>query len=287
MMALLWMCGALLSFSFLAIGARELSGEISVYQTLLVRSGVGLLFILGLMLMQQKTELMLTQRPGLHIFRNLFHFGGQYGWFVGIGLLPLAEVFALEFTVPFWTVIIAAIFLKETITRRKVIAVLLGTLGVVLIVKPGYEIINVASFIVLGAAMCFAVVHSSTKALASSERPLTIIFYMCVVQLPLGLLLSLSVWKWPDTVQWMWLVVVGMTALSAHFCMAKAMQYAEITRIVTLDFLRLPLIALVGVLLYNEAFEFSLMAGGLLMLLGNFINLYNTRQLTNKPVKTL
>lgn len=284
MMALLWMCGALLSFSLLAIGARELSGDISVYQTLLVRSTVGLVFILSLMLVRQKSSLMLTQRPGLHIFRNLFHFGGQYGWFVGIGLLPLAEVFALEFTVPFWTVIIAAIFLKESITRRKVIAVLLGTLGVVLIVKPGYEIINVASFIVLGAAMCFAVVHSSTKSLASTEKPLTIIFYMCVVQLPIGLLLSLSVWKWPDALQWLWLVVVGMTALSAHFCMAKAMQYAEITRIVTLDFLRLPLIALLGVLLYDEAFEVSLMLGGLLMLLGNFINLYHRKQVKH-PVK--
>lgn len=280
MMALLWMCAALTSFSLLAIGARELSGDISVYQTLLVRSAVGLLFILLLMTIQRKSSLMFTRRPGLHVFRNLFHFAGQYGWFVGIGLLPLAEVFALEFTVPFWTVIIAAVFLKETITRRKIVAVMLGTLGVLLIVRPGYEIINVASFIVLAAALCFAIVHSSTKSLASSEKPLTIIFYMCVVQLPLGLFLSLPVWKWPDSVQWMWLLLVGMTALSAHFCMAKAMQYAEITRIVTLDFLRLPLIALVGVLLYSEPFEIALMAGGLLMLLGNFINLYNPRILS-------
>jgi drug/metabolite transporter (DMT)-like permease len=278
--ALLWMCGALLSFSLLAIGARELSGAVSIYQTLLIRSAVGLVLILSVMKFKNQGHLIATQRLSFHVFRNVIHFAGQYGWFVGIGLLPLAEVFALEFTVPFWTIIIAALFLGETVTARKVVSIVLGMLGVLLIVKPGYEIINVASFVVLAAAICFAIVHTSTKALSGSEKPLTIIFYMCVVQLPIGFVLSIADWVWPQPLQWIWLLVVGLTALSAHFCLAKAMQYAEITRIVTLDFLRLPLIALVGVLLYNEAFEISLMAGGLLMLLGNFISLYKRRTVT-------
>lgn len=285
MKALLWMCGALLSFSLLAIGARELSGAVSIYQTLLIRSAVGLIFILAVMKFSNKGHLIITERLGFHVFRNVFHFAGQYGWFVGIGLLPLAEVFALEFTVPFWTIIIAAFFLREKVTARKLVSVILGMLGVLLIVKPGYEIINVASLVVLAAAICFAVVHTSTKSLSGSEKPLTIIFYMCLVQLPIGFVLSITDWVWPQAMQWLWLVVVGLTALSAHFCLAKAMQYAEITRIVTLDFLRLPLIALVGVLLYNEAFEFSLMAGGLLMLLGNFINLYKRRSIAVKPAQ--
>lgn len=283
MKALLWMCAALLSFSLLAIGARELSGAVSIYQTLLIRSAIGLVFILMLMKFNNQHHLIMTERLGFHVFRNVFHFAGQYGWFVGIGLLPLAEVFALEFTVPFWTIIIAALFLGEKVTTRKVLSIILGMLGVLLIVKPGYEIINPASLVVLAAAICFAIVHSSTKALSGSEKPLTIIFYMCLVQLPIGFVLSITDWIWPETLQWVWLVVVGLTALSAHFCMARAMQYAEITRIVTLDFLRLPLIALVGVLFYHEAFEFSLMMGGLLMLLGNFINLYKRHSPLVKP----
>lgn len=271
MLALLWMSLALLSFSLLAIGARELSGEISIYQTLFFRSLIGLVFIALIMRLSHKADQVYSKRIGLHVFRNIFHFVGQYGWFVGIGVLPLAEVFALEFTVPFWTLIIAALFLGEKITPRKVIAIALGMLGVVVIVKPGFAIIDVASLIVLGAAICFAIVHSSTKKLSGSEKPLTVIFYMCIVQLPIGLLLSLSHWQWPDQLQWVWLITIGLTALSAHFCMAKAMQYAEVTLIVTIDFLRLPLIALVGVLLYKEAFEISLLAGGVLMLLGNYL----------------
>jgi drug/metabolite transporter (DMT)-like permease len=273
MKALLWMCAALLSFSLLAIGARELSGELSIYQTLFFRSLIGLVIIALIMRVSNKGDQVYSRRIGLHVFRNVFHFVGQYGWFVGIGVLPLAEVFALEFTVPLWTLVIAALFLNEKITPRKVIAIVLGMLGVLVIVKPGFAIINVASLIVLGAAICFAVVHSTTKKLSSSEKPLTVIFFMCVIQLPIGLLLSLADWRWPDQLQWIWLITIGLCAVSAHFCMAKAMQYAEVTLIVTIDFLRLPLIALVGVLLYSEAFEISLLIGGVLMLLGNYLRL--------------
>ncbi len=273
MKALLWMCAALLSFSLLAIGARELSGELSIYQTLFFRSLFGLIVIGLIMYLRNKGDQVYSKRIGLHVFRNVFHFIGQYGWFVGIGILPLAEVFALEFTVPLWTLIIAALFLNEKITPRKVAAIILGMIGVLVIVKPGFAIINSASLIVLGAALCFAVVHSTTKQLSSSEKPLTVIFFMCIVQLPIGLLLSLADWQWPDQLQWVWLVTIGLSAISAHFCMAKAMQYAEVTLIVTIDFLRLPLIALVGVLLYNEAFEISLLIGGILMLMGNYLRL--------------
>ncbi len=261
-----------MSFCLMALGARELSGEIPVFQTLFFRSTIGLILISLLILLLDKKQVFRSERVALHIFRNMFHFFGQYGWFVGIGLLPLAEVFALEFTVPIWTAIIAALFLREKITPRKAVSITLGVLGVVVIVRPGVEIVDAASLIVLGAAICYAVSYTATKSLSSSESPLTILFYMCLVQLPVSLFLSLSVWTWPAGIQWLWLVVIGVTALSAHFCLVKAMRHAEVTAVITLDFLRLPLIAVLGVLLYNEEFEFYLLIGGVLMLLGNWIN---------------
>jgi drug/metabolite transporter (DMT)-like permease len=157
-------------------------------------------------------------------------------------------------------------------TPRKAISIFLGILGVVVIVRPGVEIVDAASLIVLAAAICYAVSYTATKSLSSSEPALTILFYMCLVQLPVSLMLTISVWTWPAGVQWLWLVVIGVTALSAHFCLVKAMGYAEVTTVITLDFLRLPLIAVLGVLLYNEAFEFNLIIGAGLMLAGNWIN---------------
>lgn len=273
MYAVTWMSGTLFSFCLMAIGARELSGELSVFQVLLCRSIIGLLCIsLVISFSNQKISLH-TNRLGLNIFRNIFHFTGQYGWFLGIGALPLAEVFALEFTVPIWTLIIAAIFLKEEVTLTKTVSVLLGMAGVLVIVQPGYAIVDPVSLIVLGAAVCYAISHTATKSLSATESAISILFYMCLIQLPIGLFLSIGNWSWPVGLQWLWLIIIGMTALSAHFCMAKAMQYAEVTKVITLDFLRLPLIALVGISLYAEAFEVSLVLGGALMFIANLIAL--------------
>ena len=273
MLAITWMTGTLASFCLMAISIRELSGEIPVFQMLFVRSFIGLIFVLAILHLTRQTELKKSQKVKLHLFRNIFQYAGQYGWYLGIGLLPLAEVFALEFTIPFWTVIIAAIFLNEKITSRKVISIVLGLAGVIVIVQPGIEIVDAASLIVLAAAVCFAVGHSANKKLSATDKPVTILYFMCLLQAPFALLMALFSWVWPDSLQWLWLISISLTALSAHYCLTKAMQTAEVSMVVTLDFLRLPLIAIVGVFLYQEQFEFAILLGGALMLLGNLVNL--------------
>lgn len=276
MFAVAWMVGTFISFCAMAVAARELSGDVSVFQMLFFRSAIGLLCIAAILALTKQRAGIHPNRVGLHGLRNVFHFAGQYGWFLGIGLLPLAEVFALEFTVPMWTLLVAAVALKETITARKLTAVVLGLGGVMVIAQPGYAILDPAAFIVLAAAVCYAVAHTCTKSLSRTEPAISILFYMCVIQLPIALVLSIPGWQWPVGREWLWLAVIGITALTAHYCMAKAMLYADVTTVVTLDFFRLPLIAIVGVLLYHEPFEISLLIGGLLMLSGNLISLGRT-----------
>ncbi|MCC2524704.1 DMT family transporter [Vibrio coralliilyticus] len=274
-LAAIWMTGALVSFSLMAVGARELSGHVDTFLVLFFRSLIGLIIVSLLIIKSGQFRLFRTQRMGLHTLRNVFHFGGQYGWFIGIGLLPLAEVFAIEFTVPLWTLLIACLFLGEKLNVRKVSAITFGFAGVWMIVQPGSDIVNLAAIIVLGAAIGYSVAHATTKSLSSTEHPLTILFLMCLIQFPIGLGMSLSEWQLPSGWQWVWITVVGITALTAHFCITKAMQYAEASVVVTMDFLRLPVIAAVGIVLYSESFETSLILGALLMLCGNLLNLYS------------
>lgn len=278
--ATLWVIGALTSFCLMAIGARELNSQIGIFQILFFRSIVGLLVLLPIMFLSKKSNFLLPKRIKLHLVRNLFHFAGQYGWFLGIGLLPLATVFAIEFTVPLWTIIISYFFLKESITVRKVIAVLLGILGVIVIVQPSLEVARYGSLMVLGAAICYAFSHVATKSLSNTENPISIIFMMCLIQAPLGLLLFIEGWTTPAGIQWLWLVIIGVTALSAHYCMTKAMQHAEVTFVVTMDMFRLPLISLIGVLLYAEHFSVALILGMLLIIAGNSVNIYGKE---NRP----
>lgn len=285
--AALWMMGAIIAFSLMAVGARELAGEINVFQILFFRSVMGLVIVSVLILSTGQRNLFVTRRVNLHIGRNIFHFAGQYGWFLGIGLLPLAEVFALEFTVPIWTVLIASVFLKEYLTARKLTAILVGVIGVLVIIRPGAQILDVASMIVLASAACFGVSYVATKGLSSSESSLTVLFYMCLIQLPVSLLFTVGHWIEPTPLQWLWVSIVSVAALGAHYCVTRAMKLAEAGVVVTLDFLRLPLIAAVGVVFYSEAFDIALILGAALMLIGNLINLHRpgASNLLAKPPK--
>lgn len=277
MRAFLWMLGALVSFCLMAIGARELAGAIDTFQILFFRSAIGLVVVTLIISLRQQSPLFQTRRFRLHVGRNLFHFCGQYGWFMGIGLLPLAQVFALEFTTPLWTLIIASLVLKESLTVKKSVAVLLGSVGVYLVLNPGREIVSVAALYVIGAAIFYSLAHVSTKALSATDDALTVLFYMCLVQLPIGLLFGASSFVAPTALQWVWLSLIGLTALSAHFCITNAMKTADASVVVTLDFLRLPLIAVVGVAWYGEPFKPMLVLGAALMLAGNLVNIYRPK----------
>ncbi|WP_217696654.1 DMT family transporter [Photobacterium proteolyticum] len=287
MVAVYWMVGTLLSFSLMAIGVRELGGSISPFEMLFFRSLIGLAVISTIVFYRRQQKLLKTERAALQIGRNLMNFLGQYCWFLGITLLPLAEVFALEFTVPLWTLMIACVFLGEKLTKVKIVSLGLGLLGVIAIIQPTAAVFNPASLIVLLAAVSFAASYVATKSLSLTESPLTILFYMSLIQLPISLVLMLSDWQTPQGGEWLYLLIVGLTGLSAHYCIAKAMQHADASVVVTLDFLRLPLIAVVGMLFYGEAVELAVMMGGLLMVVGNIINVRASNKQTYIETKAM
>lgn len=270
--AALWMVGALLSFMALAVGGRELSAELGTFQILFFRSLIGLVVVVFL-LWRSGWRQILSKHLGLHTLRNLAHYGGQYGWFYGLAFIPLAEVFAIEFTVPIWTAVLATLLLGERLTRSRVAAVVLGLLGLLIILRPGVAAVNPAALAVLAAALGYALSHTLTKKLAAVDTPLTILFFMTVIQLPLGLVPSALNWMQPSAAMGPWLLVVGVTALTAHYCMARAFALADATVVVPMDFLRLPLIALVGVLFYAEPLDWLVLVGGAIMLWGNLINI--------------
>lgn len=267
------MGAAVISFSSIAVGVRELGGKLPTIELLFARSLIGVMIMSFVLIFVTKENPFLSQKKKIHFWRNLFHFGGQYGWFVGILHLPLAEVFALEFTVPVWASILAYFILKEQLGWQQGLGITLGMIGVLCVVRPGIEIIQPASLVVLGAAVCFAMTHVLTRSLAGEESTTLVVFYMCLIQLPIGGLLSASVWQWPDPIQAVWLIWIGLSALAAHFSMTRALHYSSVQTVLTLDFIRLPFIALVGVVLYSELLDYWIIVGGGLMLVGNLFGL--------------
>lgn len=270
--AALWMMGTLFSFMAMAVGGRLLSQELNTFQILFFRSLVGFC-CLAFLLQRSGWNQVITRQFPLHLVRNLAHFGGQFGWFFGIASLPLAEVFAIEFTVPLWTAGLAPLLLQERMTSSRFLAVGLGLAGMLLILKPGLAAVHPAALAVLGGAGGYALSHTLTRKLTVRDAPLAILFYMTAIQLPLGFFLSLHGWTTPSLPLLPWLLVVGLAALSAHYCLANALTLADVTVVVPLDFLRLPLIALVGFVFFGEGLEWSVFFGALVMLGGNLANI--------------
>ena len=271
--AMLWMMGALASFTAMALGGREMAaGGIGTFEILLFRSLVGLVIVSALLAKSGWGQIT-VKRLGLHVLRNVGHFGGQFGWFYGIALIPLAEVFAIEFTTPMWTAILAALLLGERMTRPRVVAIGFGIAGMLIILRPGLAVIHPGALAVVGAAIGFSVSYVYTRKLASTESALAILFYMTVIQLPLALVPAMLYWVSPPPSLWPWLVAVGAAGLSAHYCMTRALRLADATVVVTMDFLRLPLIAAAGFLFYAEPLDWLVLAGAAVMLVGNFVNI--------------
>ena len=256
----------------MGVCGRELSSEFNTFQTLFWRSLAGGIAILP-MLFYQGWGHVRTPRPAAQIIRNLFNFAGQYGWFYAIGVISLAEVFALEFTTPIWTALLAFLFLKERLTAPRIAAIALGFAGILVITRPGSEAIHPASLAVLGAAMAYAISYIMVKSLTATDSPLTILVYMTLVHLPIAFVFSLDGWVWPSSGAWPWIVLVGLTGLSAHYCMARAFQKADAMLVVPLDFMRLPLIAVVGFLVYDEALNPWVLGGAALVFAANFLNI--------------
>jgi drug/metabolite transporter (DMT)-like permease len=274
--AVMWMLGATSSLIAMALAGRALATEISIFQIMFFRNAI-CLAIIGVLVLRYGTDFFKTRRLRLHGFRNIVHFAAQAGWYYGLVRLPLSEVFAIEFTAPIWTAILAALFLAERLTVRRIFATLLGFAGIVIILRPGIAAIEPAALAVLASAVGFAAMFVITRSMASSEKPLTILFYMNLVQLPLSLSLSLPDWVLPSAPLWPWVAVTGLAGLSAHYCFARAFALADAGLIAPIDFVRLPLIAIIGYFFYNEPTGIFVLVGAAVILAGCLLNIRSAR----------
>ncbi|MBI3436226.1 MAG: DMT family transporter [Proteobacteria bacterium] len=262
------MTGALLSFSAMAVAFRSLGTLLSIFELLSIRNALGLVIVVAIAAARGAIGTMIVpQRFGLHVVRNGVHFGAQYLWAWSLMLLPLATVFALEFTAPIWTALLAVPLLGERITRSRAGAILLGFVGVLIILRPGFESFRPASLIVLVAAIGFTVTSITTKMLVSRVSTYAIIFWMNALQLPIAL--SGSDPTFPSRLGLEHIpavVAIGVAGLTAHYCLANAFRSGDASIVVSIDFLRIPLIAVVGWWVYQEGLDLPVFVGAAIIL---------------------
>jgi drug/metabolite transporter (DMT)-like permease len=275
----LWMIGALLSFSVMAVSIRELShGGLSIFEILAIRSGVALIVLL--VLLAVRPELRIHTRPqrmGLNFLRNTVHYASQFAWAVSLTMLPLAMVFALEFTMPAWTALLAIWLLSERMTPSRIGVVVFGLIGVLVILRPGIAAFNPAAGLVLMAAFGYAITMIATKKLTATQSTFSIVFWMAVIQFPLSLLGSdPAILIHGDLYNLRHIlpaIGVGVGGLTSHYCLSNAFRAGDATLVVPLDFMRIPLIAVVGWAFYGERLDIFVLVGALIIIAGVLWNL--------------
>ena len=272
----LWMLGAVLSFMAMAIAVRELQRHMGSFEIVFLRSVVMLAITLAL-LPRAGIASIRTSRFQLHLWRNLIHFCGQVLWVYSIGALALATVFAIEFTMPVWTAILAWLFLHEKFTAPRLVMLSLGLTGVLIILRPGTGEFNPAALAMILGSLCYASSFIFTKRLSSTDSALAILFWMSVVQTPISLALAVPHWVNPLVADLPWIVGIGAGAFWAHYCMTQAMKLVDAMVAVPIDFIRLPLIAVVGALAYGEPFDPMVIAGAAVIFAGTYYSISRER----------
>ena len=274
--AVLWFCGTMAGFAAMAISARQLQTTMSTFEILFFRSLIGVLAVLPFIIRARFADLRMTNAP-FHFGRALVQFLAQICWMYGIAYLTLSDLTAIEFSVPVFTAVLAVIFLGERMWRHKWIATLLGFGGVLIILQPEGSAFSVAGFVMLLGSALYSGSGILVKFLTRTETPQGIIFWMNALQLPLGLIPAVFIFDWvtPGIADVPWILAWGLAGLLAHYTMARALSLADITIIFPLDFLRLPLMALLGFLLYAEAISPWTAVGGIVIFAANY---YSVRE---------
>jgi drug/metabolite transporter (DMT)-like permease len=273
--AVFWMVGTLLSFSLMAISIRQLGGVLNLFELLLVRALGGLAILLLVIAAQPSLfGYLALRRPGVHLVRNGTHFIANLCWANAVIVLPLATVFAIEFMMPVWAGVLAVLFLGERFTLSRAGTIVLGFVGVLIILRPGIEAFQPAAIGVLVASFGYAVSNIATKKLIPVQSTIAILFWMNVMQVGMAMIGADPLFPLRlGAHHWIWAAGIAIGGTTAHYCLTNALRVADAIVVIPLDFLRIPLIALVGWMFYAEKLDILVFAGAAIIVSGIVWNL--------------
>ncbi|MEM6478775.1 MAG: DMT family transporter [Pseudomonadota bacterium] len=278
----LWMIGAIFAFTAMAIAGRAVSFELDTFEIMMYRSFIGIVVVVSVARTMGTLGQVTRRNLGLHAVRNLAHFFGQNCWFYALTLIPLAQLFALEFTSPIWVLLLAPIFLSERLTWAKIGFAALGFLGVLIVARPDFTSLNPGIVFGAAAAIGFAGSAIFTKLLTRTETITCILFYLTVMQAAFGIICAgfdgdIAL---PSFQSLPWLSVIGLAGLVAHFCLTKALTLAPASVVMPVDFVRLPAIALIGMALYGEPLDGFVFIGAALIFGANYLSILRESRLS-------
>ncbi len=262
--AIIFMLTAGIFITFMQTGVKLLSDELHPFVIVFFRAFLVLFILLPAILYKGKSSLE-TSSYGLQITRGLFGGSGMVCVFYGLSLVPLAEATTLLFTVPIFATLLSIIFLKEAVGIRRWTAILFGFAGTIVVMRPDIAI-SLGHMMLLYAAFAWSVCVLIAKKLTQSDSVLSITFWQAVGSAPIGFILCLYVWQWPDLQQLLYLFCIAGFGTAGHLLMYAALQRGAVSFILPLDYLRIIWSTAIGIFIFADVPSFNLYIGGALII---------------------
>lgn len=246
----LWMLVAVILLTGMFAAAKHLMTTLPVFEVGMFRFFMSLLFYLP-WLASNGLSAIKTERPFAHFWRGFFGATSLLAGIYAVHHLLLADATVLLFTIPLWSILLAALFLGERVRLRRSMATIAGFIGVLLMVKP-HAGIEPAAFVALFGAILATCAITTMKNLTRTEPLERIVFYFLFYGFLILLIPALFVFEMPTPTEWMWLVLLGIFGSSGQFCLTRAYAAGEMTIVAPFDFTRIIVAGLVGYLFFNE-----------------------------------
>ncbi len=273
LVAVLLMLGSAFLFSIMIAAIRLASNEVNVFVIVFCRNLFGFI-IVGPILLKSGFNLLRTEKLNIYFLRSFVGLLAMFTWFHGVIYTPLAEAVALNFTMPLFVIIVAAIALTEKIRWRRWLATIIGFIGTLVILKPGFEVITFGHFEILLSSLFMAIAFILVKKLSLTEPTNRIVVYMLLINTPISLVPALIYWEWPSLYIFMWLVIIGVSGTLAHFMFTKSVSLVEITSIIPIDFSRLPMTAIIAYVFFLEKPTLDTFIGGIIIFISTLYILH-------------
>ena len=280
----LWMIGAAMSLVAMAVLVRFLTPKYSVLELIFLRNVI-VLVLMTPWIMRTGLHNLRTPRLAGHALRNAFLYSGNVAWFFGVTMVSLADLAALQFTMPLFTIIMAAIALREKIGVHRWSATAVGFLGALVIIRPGIIELDLGAIVVLIAAFMYSAAYIVTKKLASTESGNLVVFYMSVFIVAFAFIPAMVVWRTPDLIDAPALIMLGAMGYTTHFCVTRAMAAADASYVAPFDFLRLPMSAILGYVLFQEVSDPWVWAGAAVIFWAAYYNTWMEKRAGGRPTR--
>ncbi|MFD0738599.1 DMT family transporter [Lysobacter koreensis] len=279
--AALLMLGSTVLFGLMAVVIKLAAETLHTFEIAFFRNFFGVIAALPLLFKHGPGLLKTTQLPR-YVIRCLIGVVSMFCGFWAIGHLPLAQAVSLSYSTPLFVTIAAVWFLHEHVRARRWAAVVLGFIGVMIIVRPGTEGFSAGTLVALSAAVLSGIVSIQIKQLSATEPADRIVLWTTLLWVPMSLVPALFVWEWPQGITWLWVASAGLLGTGGHMLWTRALKLGDVSALTPISFMQLPLVAVLGYLLFDENLDRWTVLGAVVIFSANAYIAHREAQLARR-----